>query len=73
MVEHVVRGFLVLLVSGTAVLCTPCFNPEGLISCFADDVQEVKLAKSKCQMNLSYLLTEARSEKDEKAINLYGL
>lgn len=72
LVEHVV-SFFILLVSGTAVLCTSCFNPEGLISCFAGDVQEVKLAKSKCQMNLSYLLTKARSEKDEKVINLYGL
>lgn len=48
-------------------------NPEELTCCFAEDVQEVKLAKIKCQMNSSYLLTEARSEKDEKTINLYRL
>lgn len=73
MVERAARGFLALFVSCTAVLSTSCFNPEELICCFAEDVQEVKLAKSKCQMDSSYLLSEARSEDDEKAINLYGL
>jgi len=73
MVGCVIKGFLILVVACTAVLSTPHFNPEELICCFAEDVQEVKLAKSKCQMSSSYLFTEARSEKDEKAINLYGL
>lgn len=68
-----IREFLILSVSCTAVLSTSHFNPEELICCFVEDVQEVKLAKSKCQMNLSYLLTETRSEEDEKVINLYGL
>lgn len=68
-----IRRFLILSASFSAVLSTSNFNPEELICCFVEDVQKVKLAKSKCQMNSSYLLTTTRSENDKKAINLYGL
>lgn len=66
-----IRALLILSISCAAVLSTPHFNPEELICCFAEDVQEVKLAKSKCQMDSSYLLKQG--QKDKKAINLYGL